>query len=58
MCFKEINEFNFSDYLYSIKNARTFQKMLSVTHNAQYLRLYSMREREREREQLIEQIWD
>ena len=56
MCFKEINEFNFSDYLYSIKNARTFQKMLSVTHNAQYLRLYSMREREREREQLIEQI--
>ena len=28
MCFKEINEFNFSDYLYSIKNARTFQKML------------------------------
>ena len=50
MCFKEINESNFSDYLYSIKYAHTLQKMLSVTHNAQYLRLYSMRERERERE--------
>ena len=34
MCFIEINESNFSDYLYSIKCAHTLKKMLSVTHNS------------------------